>query len=29
MVNVHSKGLKTGEVYKQDKDDIKVGINQE
>ena len=29
MVNVHSNGLKTGEVYKQDKDDIKVGINQE
>ena len=29
MVNVHSNGLKTGEVYKQDKDDIQVGINQE
>ena len=29
MVYVHSNGLKTGEVYKQDKDDIKVGINQE
>ena len=29
MVNVHLNGLKTGEVYKQDKDDIKVGINQE
>ena len=29
MVNVHSNGLKTGEVYKQDEDDIKVGINQE
>ena len=29
MVNVHSNGLKTGEIYKQDKDDIKVGISQE